>query len=306
MQFTLKQVEYFLAAAEAGQFTSAAARVHVTQSAMTAAIRELEAALGCRLFERRHASGVALTLQGQRFLERARHIASAVAAAGVEAGGATAELQGSARLLASSSTLGYYLVPALARFAAAYPLVRLAVEEATRVQAEAAVAGGRADLAVLRFNPKLPAGVQARVLTRSRRQLWLGAGHPLLAKRQVTLADIARQPYILYDVDEMGDSTREIFARRRLVPDIRFRVQSIEAVRSLVAQGMGVTVLSDVAYRPFAREGARVETRPLDALAPVDITLLWSTRRQPGVAAEALSRFLQSTFGAPNWSAPAP
>ncbi|MBA2673730.1 LysR family transcriptional regulator [Ramlibacter sp.] len=306
MQFTLKQVEYFLAAAEAGQFTSAAARVHVTQSAMTAAIRELEASLGCRLFERRHASGVTLTLQGQRFLEHARHIASAVAAAGVDAGGAGPALEGTVKLLASSSVLGYYLVPALARFAAAFPLVRLVVEETARPQAEAAVAAGRADLAVLRLNPKPPAGVEALVLTRSRRQLWLGAGHPLLAKRQVTLADIARQPYILYDVDEMGGTTREIFARRRLAPDIRFRVTSIEAVRSLVAQGLGVTVLSDVAYRPSAREGARVETRPLDALAPVDIALLWSARRKPGAAAEALSRFLQSTFGAPNWSAPAP
>jgi DNA-binding transcriptional LysR family regulator len=70
MQISLKQIQYFLAAAETGQFSAAATKVHVTQTAITAAIKELESALGLALFHRHHASGVSIEprLRGFRFL----------------------------------------------------------------------------------------------------------------------------------------------------------------------------------------------------------------------------------------------
>jgi DNA-binding transcriptional LysR family regulator len=81
VNFSFRQVRYFIAAAEAGQFAAAAAKVHVTHAAIAASIRQLEQAMGVELFARHHASGVSLTVDGHRFLQHAYHIVGAVQAA---------------------------------------------------------------------------------------------------------------------------------------------------------------------------------------------------------------------------------
>ena len=80
MNITLKQLDYFIATADSGQVSHAAVNLNISQSAVTAAIKSLEIELGVRLLERTH-SGVRLTMEGARFLEHARLITGAVAAA---------------------------------------------------------------------------------------------------------------------------------------------------------------------------------------------------------------------------------
>ena len=72
MALTFRQVRHFIATAEAGQVSGAAAGLNVTQSAVTASIKALEAELGRKLFDR-HSNGVTLTFEGQQFLQRSRH-----------------------------------------------------------------------------------------------------------------------------------------------------------------------------------------------------------------------------------------
>src|SRR5882672_4779214 len=72
-EISLRQLRYFVAAAETGQFAMAAARAHVTQSAITNAVQLLEQQLGVRLFERLP-RGVVLTAEGHSFLQRVRHV----------------------------------------------------------------------------------------------------------------------------------------------------------------------------------------------------------------------------------------
>lgn len=70
---SMRQLRYFVAAADAGQFSQAALKVHVSQSAITAAVLQLEETLGVSLFERLP-YGVALTAEGHKFAQHARHI----------------------------------------------------------------------------------------------------------------------------------------------------------------------------------------------------------------------------------------
>ena len=77
MSLSIRQVRYFVAAADYGQISQAAIELNVSQSAVTAAIKQLEASLGERLFIR-SANGVALTAEGARFLLHARNIIAAV------------------------------------------------------------------------------------------------------------------------------------------------------------------------------------------------------------------------------------
>jgi DNA-binding transcriptional LysR family regulator len=78
MALSFRQVRHFIATAEAGRVSAAAAGLNVTQSAVTASIKALEAELGRKLFDR-HSNGVTLTFDGQQFLQRARTIEASVA-----------------------------------------------------------------------------------------------------------------------------------------------------------------------------------------------------------------------------------
>ena len=77
MGMSLRQIRYFLAAAEKGQVSLAAASLNVSQSTVTTALQQLEIELGVTLF-RRLPSGVELTAEGSRFLTHARNVIAAV------------------------------------------------------------------------------------------------------------------------------------------------------------------------------------------------------------------------------------
>lgn len=308
MQITLKQIQYFLAAAETGQFSAAAAKVRVTQTAITAAIKELESLLGVRLFQRRHAAGVSLTLEGHRFLQHAHNIAAAVHAALHDPGLIQQNLQGKIRVGATHSILGSYIVPPLARFRKAYPQIVLEVVELPRPALERALLQGEIDVGVAWLaNLQATNELATATIARSRRQLWLCANHSLLSKRVIGLSDIQHLPYVLYDQDETPENTLLFWQRFGLEPDIRYRVTSIEALRSLVAQGLAVTILSDVIYRPFSSEGKRIETQPLlEGLPPIEIGLVWPAGREQSPPVAAFTSFMRLTLAGEGTNGPQP
>ncbi|MFM7331979.1 MAG: LysR substrate-binding domain-containing protein, partial [Brachymonas sp.] len=142
--------------------------------------------------------------------------------------------------------------------------------------------------------------LDAVALTRSRRQLWLCADHPLLQRRHVSLHDVAREPYAIYDADEVQRNSMRFWKEAGLTPHIAYVTSSMEALRSLVAQGMAVTILSDVAYRPFSREGLRIDTRPLqEGLPPIEIGLTWQRGRELAPAVAAFKSFMELTYNGP-------
>lgn len=301
MQLTFKQIRYFLAAAETGQFSTAAVKVHVTQTAITASIKELEQSLNVALFERRHAAGVVLTPDGQRFMQHALNIQTAVNNAITNPGALQRHIVGKIRLQATSTMYGYYLIPAIARFQSAFPDIKLVVQEHDRATIEANVASAKADVGVIWLS-SLPVNrtLETVALTRSRRQLWLCAAHPLLKFRQVSLKDVAAQPYVVFDSDEVKKNTQRFWRGAGFKPNIAYTTSSMEALRSLVAQGMAVTILSDVAYRPFSREGLRIDTRPLmEGLPPIEIGMVWRRNCEMTPAVDAFKSFMELTFNGP-------
>jgi len=92
----------------------------------------------------------------------------------------------------------------------------------------------------------------------------------------VSLADVARQPYIMLTVDEAAFTAKRYWDRAGHQPTILFQTSSVEAVRSMVAAGMGVTILSDMVYRPWSLDGQRIEKRALAEPVPtMDAGLAW-------------------------------
>ena len=98
-------------------------------------------------------------------------------------------------------------------------------------------------------------------------------------------------------VDEAADTAGRYWARTPNRPEIVFRTSSVEAVRSMVAAGMGVTILSDMVYRPWSLEGQRLETRLLvDDIPTMDVGLAWARGRDNSPATRALMDFLSLAF----------
>ncbi|MEE9587990.1 MAG: LysR family transcriptional regulator [Hyphomicrobiaceae bacterium] len=298
MSFSLKQIRYFIAAADVGQISQAAMELNVSQSAVTAAIKGLEELLEVRLFERLP-NGVSLTYEGHQFLAHARHIAAAVDEAVQFPRRANESLEGIVRLAVSYTVAGYFLPPYLARFARAFPNIEVQLTESDRQNLEEGLISGEFDMSVMLISNLVnQEDIGYETLIRSRRRLWLCTDHPLLLQPSVSLKDVAEEPYIMLTVDEASNTAQKYWNRTPYRPTVIFRTYSVESVRSMVANGMGVTVLSDMVYRPWSLEGRRVEVKSVaDTVPTMDVGLAWKRNAERSAASNAFHDFMHLAVG---------
>ena len=298
MSLTLKHLRYFIAAAETGQISHAAMELNISQSAVTAGIQGLEATLGARLLARR-AQGVSVTPQGARFLSRAKAIIAAVEEAARSPLGEEGAVTGRVRLGLTYTVAGYFMARHYATFRRIYPGITLELSEQPRAAIENALVTGGLDLAVmLTSNLGNTGELASETLFRSRRHLWLPSDHPLLGASRITLADVAREPYVMLTVDEASRTAGRYWDQTGLVPKVVFNTSSVEAVRSMVAAGMGVTILSDMVYRPWSLEGQRIEQRDtVEAIPSMDVGLTWPNSRPLTAQAQVFRTFITTALG---------
>jgi len=299
MSLTFRQIRYFIAAAETSQVSQAAKNLNISQSAVTMAIKSLEEQLEVNLFER-HSNGISLTYDGNQFFNHARNIVAAVDEAMRVPSRAHEKVTGTIRLVMSYTVAGYFLPAHLARFQRNFPNVEVVMEEADRTELEEGLVAGAYDLAVmLTSNLVNQEDIAYDTLLRSRRRLWVCSDHKFLSQSSVSLQDVSREPYIMLTVDEASNTAQRYWNRTPYRPDIRFRTSSVESVRSMVANGMGLTILSDMVYRPWSLEGRRIEVLGLtDAVPTMDVGLAWKSQSPRSPAVEAFSEFLHMALGA--------
>ncbi|WP_416422790.1 LysR family transcriptional regulator [Pseudomonas sp. App30] len=271
---TLRQIRHFIAVAETGSISAAAQAVFISQSTLTLAIQQLEQEIGVSLFNR-HAKGMTLTHQGHQFLRQAHLILATVDNAKRSLQQSTDQVAGQLIIGVTSLVAGYYLADLLTRFQRAYPNVELRVMEDERPYIEHLLVSGDVGVLIV-SNLEDRHALQTEVLTHSPHRLWLPAQHPLLEHDSITLADVAREPLIQLNVDEMDRNAQRLWTHASLTPRISLRTASTEAVRSLVAAGLGVSIQPDMTYRPWSLEGDIIEARPLaDLTQTLDVGLAW-------------------------------
>ncbi len=302
MALSIKQVRYFIATADSGQVSLAAIDLNVSQSAVTTAIQQLEQHLGVDLFKRM-ASGVALTAEGRRFLLHARNVMAAVNSAERAPLTEDKALSGVVKVGVSYTVMGYFLPRHYARFVRSYPKIRIELCELPRDALEAQLLDGSLDMAVMLVsNLRERTQLAYETLLHSRRRLWLPAEHPLLSADTITLEQVASEPYAMLTVDEASETASRYWEPTGLKPNLIFKTSSVEAVRSFVADGVGVTILSDMVYRPWSLEGQRIELRNIVAEIPtMDIGVTWNRSVPQAPATKTFHDFLSLSFsGAPN------
>ncbi len=286
MAFTIRQLQYFVAVADQGSVSRAAHTLAISQSAVTEAIKELEADLGVELFER-HARGLNITHKGHQFLRHATNILSSVSDARRAFADSPQAASGKLQLGVTSMVAGYVLSDLLARYRRAYPNVDVTAIEDNGDYLEHLLIGGELDVAVMVIsNLRDRMALQAEILEVSPYRLWMPLGHKLAASDVITLADVAPEPLIMLTIDEIEENTGRLLMALGARPNVAFRTRSVEAVRSLVATGAGVALLPDLVYRPWSLEGDRIDSRDVSGNLPVvQVGMAW--RRGSGLSQTA-------------------
>lgn len=295
MSISLTQVRRFIVAANVGRLTEAAEELHVTQAAMSSSIGALEDELGVKLFERR-AHGVELTPIGRELLAYARQIEVATSDLLRAARFSGTTLTGNVRAATTFTGAAYVIAAKAVDFERAYPAVKLEIDEGSLEYTLQRLRENRADVAVLIGSASFRSlGFEVRPLLRSPRRLWLAPDHPLAHDANITLAKVAKYPYVMLTMDHTEEATMAFWSSRGLVPRTRYRLSALEGVREIIAKGGGVTILSDLVYRGWTVDGRRIVRRELDAdIPPMEISAVQLASRTPSEAENAFLKFLTS------------
>ena len=288
MQISLRQLVYFIAVAESGSISRSLTSLNVSQSVVTESVRKLEETLGTELFTR-HARGMVLTHAGHQFLRHAHEVLAALRNAEQAIRERPDTMSGRLNLGVTSLVTAYYLPYLLDRFERVFPGVEVSIVEDRRGYIEHLLINGELDVAVMNVSSVDRQAIETRTLLRAPWRVWLAANHPLIQKEAVALEDLRTERLLALRNDELEEVTQQIY-RLSHFPQIAIRTESIEAMRSLVAVGIGVAVLPNLMYRPWSLEGDRLESRPLaEDLPRLEIGVAW---RRGSLLSETARQFL--------------
>ncbi len=256
---TLEQLRVFVAVAEREHVTRAAADLHLTQSATSAAIAALEARYATKLFNR-IGRRIELTQAGRLFLVEARAVLARAAAAETVLAELAGLKRGSLSLAASQTVGNYWLPPLMHRYRASYPGIALGLTIGNTEMVVAAVRDGVADLGFVEGSVDDPA---LSITPVADDELVLVVSAALRPKRQApSSAELKAMRWVSR---ERGSATRALFeqamakAGLRLADiDLVLELPSNEAVRAAVEDGTGAAVLSKLVVASSLEAGTLV------------------------------------------------
>ncbi|MDX2819570.1 LysR family transcriptional regulator [Streptomyces ipomoeae] len=296
--FSLRQLEYFVAVAATGSMSAAAVQCHASQAGISTAIADLERRLGVQLLVRRRAKGVFLTEAGTRVLEHAQAVLAL--AEDLRAGAKAEKGQLAGRLtIGCYATLSPFLIPPLVDgFTRLHPAVDLRFLDGSQQEIRQALLEGACDLAFL-YETGAEAGLTCTTVRTSRPYVILPPRHPLADRDTVSLAELADEPLIVYaDPPAPGNAerwTRSVGVR----PNIRYSTSSIEAVRSLVARGLGYSMLVQRWPTETSFEGLPLVSVPLsDVLEEVKVVIAHASTVTPTPRARSFAQYARETLAA--------
>jgi DNA-binding transcriptional LysR family regulator len=256
-RFTLRQLEYFVAAGESGSIAAASQKLNVSSPSISAAISQLEAELGVSLFLRQHAQGLRLTEAGGTLATQARTVLGEATELTRLAGAVSGTVQGPLRV-GCLVTFAQIVLPSLRRsFEARFPDVRMRQVELTQSDIFAGLRRGEIDLA-LSYDMTVPADLEFHPIRDLSPFVLLSPDHALAGRDSLTVRDLAPHPMVLLDLPMSADYFLAFFTRADLRPMISERTRDMAVMRSLVANGFGYSIAN---FRP--RSTSAPDGKPL-------------------------------------------
>ncbi|MFL5843561.1 MAG: LysR family transcriptional regulator [Solirubrobacteraceae bacterium] len=291
----LTQLRSFAAVARNGHFGRAAAELYVGQPAVSQHIRKLEAELGVELFARTTRS-VELTEAGELLVPRVERSLAELEAGLAELDQLKGLVRGHLRIGAMQSLDPFDLPATLAAFHRRHPEIEFrVVEEATRDMV-AGVLHERLDAAFVPVDAGLPAELSRERLFTDELVLIAAPGSALAERRRVRMGALREEAFVfLREGSGLRSAVEDAAHEEGFAPQIRFETNELARVVALVAEGLGVSVVSRTVAETASDSVAAVALQP--ALRR-DVAMVWRTdRRQPPAAAEFLAHVRAGNAG---------
>jgi DNA-binding transcriptional LysR family regulator len=257
MRFTLRQLEYFVAAGETESITRASERTSISQPSISTAISQLERELGVQLFIRHHAQGLSLTRAGRRLLREAKALLEQAEGLYHLAGEVSGQLRGSLAV-GCLVTLAPMIVPELAHsFIAAYPESEIRPQEDHQEALLERLRRAEIDVAIT-YDLQIPNDIAFQPLVSLPPHALVSEDHPLARRGEVRLGELADEPLILLDLPMSREYFLAMFMREGLEPNIGARSAHQEVVRTMVANGHGYSLANIRPRSDQAMDGRRL------------------------------------------------
>jgi DNA-binding transcriptional LysR family regulator len=277
--FSLRQLSYFVTVAETGSIRAASEAIHVSQTAISHALNELERELGCTLFARQRARGATITEAGQRLIGQARALINSArdfdSSAHEWSHGLTGRLA-----VGCFTTLCPVHIPGLfAEYQSRHPAVSLDLLEGSTEDIATWLRQGTCDIG-LTYTYELGPDISRLTLYERTLHVLLSPTHPLVAKGEIDLREIASDPFILLDLEPAVSYATAAFEQAGVSPTIAYRTKNLELAMALAARGLGYTMLLRPTLTDVTPDGGRVETRPVArSKRRYPVALVWVTDR---------------------------
>jgi DNA-binding transcriptional LysR family regulator len=274
--YSLRQLGYLVAVGDAGSMRAAAERCHVTEAAVSAAVRDLERILGVALVARRPGRGAALTRAGADVVADSRQLLRLAGELYEDVRAPRGSLRGQVTVGCFPTLAPRYLPPLFRLLEQEHPGSQLEVIEGGQDKLNAAALGGACDV-LLTYGTGLARELQRCVLDTARPYLLLPAGHRLASRDRVELRALDGEPLILLSLDPCEANAEALLHQAGLAPGAVRRCASIETVRSMVAHGLGWTTLVQPWPAGAGVQGSPLVQRPIAPAAPCySIVMAWT------------------------------
>ncbi|MDO8540223.1 MAG: LysR family transcriptional regulator [Opitutaceae bacterium] len=248
----LQQLRYFLAVADTGNFTRASERSNVSQPSLSQQILNLEREVGHKLFHRLGRKAV-LTEAGATFLERARRIVFEVENAAKELSDHPS-LERRITVGAVQTVMPYLLLPLIARCRELLPNLTIGAREDFRSDLVRAVTEGEVDLAVVPL-PVKDHRVAIEPLLTEPLLLAVGKDHPFATRDEININDLADETFVsLGDSSTLAEQIQDFFGVHHFAPKIGYRCAQVATLKLFVSNGLGITILPQLARLPDDRD----------------------------------------------------
>ncbi|NUU63210.1 LysR family transcriptional regulator [Paenibacillus agri] len=296
-----RQLQYALQIAAERNFSRAAEKLHIAQPSLSQQLSKLEKELGVLLFQR-NTSSVELTHAGTKFVEQAQIIIDAVELLRQEMSDIS-ELRSGRVVVGSMPITGAHLLPhVLPIFKQSYPEIEIALLEDSSMNLEKLTAGGQTDLSLLSLPLEVPA-LAYEVLGEERIDLAVPADHPLAARSKdgirTSLEELKNEPFIvLKEGQGFRKLTIELCREAGFEPKIVFESNNMETVQSLVATGMGVTLVPHFIARAPRSEFVPVYLPLAEPVPSRTLVFAYRRGRYLSKAAEAFMKTFRTTVAA--------
>jgi DNA-binding transcriptional LysR family regulator len=267
VQFTLKQLSYFVAAGEAGSILRAAENIHVSQPSISNAIAHLEDLFQIQLFIRHNAQGMSLTTAGSQIMEQAQALLRDADELKSFAGKLSDQIFGSINV-GCFIPLAPIVTPELCHgFMQSHDGVKVNVSEGNQAELLSKLKKGAIDLA-LTYNLLIESDIAFTALAELKPYVLLPADHRFANRKSISLTSLAGEKFILLDLPLSDNYFMSLFEHHNLKPSIYARTRHIEVQRGLVANGYGYSLANVRPVNQQSLDGSDLKYVPLSGYNP--------------------------------------